>query len=226
MGTAGKAVSAGHTQQRHIAIVPHTHWDREWYEPYQSFRLRLVKMLDGLIPLLEARPVVRQVPPRRADGGGGRLSRGPARERGAHPRPGRGGPAVDGPVVHPHGRVPRVGRDHRAGPPERDAARRRLRRGHGGRVPARHVRPHRADAPDPASGGVRARRGVAGRALGHPPAPDSCGRRPTGRRCAPSTCPPATATAPRSPTTPRLWCAGSPTTRRRSATSYSTACCS
>jgi alpha-mannosidase len=56
MGTAGKAVSAGHTPQRHIAIVPHTHWDREWYEPYQSFRLRLVKMLDRLIPLLEGDP--------------------------------------------------------------------------------------------------------------------------------------------------------------------------
>ncbi|HVA04601.1 MAG TPA: hypothetical protein VMU64_12760 [Acidimicrobiales bacterium] len=41
---------------RQIAIVPHTHWDREWYEPYQSFRLRLVKMLDRLIPLLEGDP--------------------------------------------------------------------------------------------------------------------------------------------------------------------------
>ena len=41
---------------RHVAIVPHTHWDREWYEPYQTFRLRLVKMLDELIPLLEGDP--------------------------------------------------------------------------------------------------------------------------------------------------------------------------
>ncbi len=41
---------------RHVAIVPHTHWDREWYEPYQSFRLRLVRMLDELIPLLEGDP--------------------------------------------------------------------------------------------------------------------------------------------------------------------------
>jgi alpha-mannosidase len=39
-----------------VAIVPHTHWDREWYEPFQSFRLRLVTMLDGLIPLLEHDP--------------------------------------------------------------------------------------------------------------------------------------------------------------------------
>ncbi len=41
---------------RHVAIVPHTHWDREWYEPFQSFRLRLVRMLDTLIPLLEGDP--------------------------------------------------------------------------------------------------------------------------------------------------------------------------
>jgi mannosylglycerate hydrolase len=52
----GKGRSAGPKAQRHIAVVPHTHWDREWYEPYQSFRLRLVKMLDGLIPLLEGDP--------------------------------------------------------------------------------------------------------------------------------------------------------------------------
>ncbi len=41
---------------RRVAIVPHSHWDREWYEPFQSFRLRLVRMLDGLIPLLESDP--------------------------------------------------------------------------------------------------------------------------------------------------------------------------
>src|SRR5580704_12140908 len=42
--------------QRRVAIVPHTHWDREWYEPYQSFRMRLVDMLDRLIPILERDP--------------------------------------------------------------------------------------------------------------------------------------------------------------------------
>ncbi|MFZ0667456.1 MAG: hypothetical protein WAM97_17005 [Acidimicrobiales bacterium] len=41
---------------RHVAIVPHTHWDREWYEPFQSFRMRLVDMFDKLIPLLEKDP--------------------------------------------------------------------------------------------------------------------------------------------------------------------------
>ncbi len=36
-----------------VAIVPHTHWDREWYEPFQTFRMRLVALLDQLIPILE-----------------------------------------------------------------------------------------------------------------------------------------------------------------------------
>src|SRR4249920_1706933 len=39
-----------------VAIVPHTHWDREWYEPFQTFRLRLVKLLDALLPMLESDP--------------------------------------------------------------------------------------------------------------------------------------------------------------------------
>ena len=38
---------------RRIAIVPHTHWDREWYKAYQDFRLALVELIDTLIPLLE-----------------------------------------------------------------------------------------------------------------------------------------------------------------------------
>jgi mannosylglycerate hydrolase len=38
---------------RPIAIVPHTHWDREWYAPFQTFRVLLVRLLDELLPLLE-----------------------------------------------------------------------------------------------------------------------------------------------------------------------------
>ena len=37
-----------------VAIVPHTHWDREWYLPFQVFRIRLVALLDRLLPLLES----------------------------------------------------------------------------------------------------------------------------------------------------------------------------
>ncbi len=36
-----------------VSIVPHTHWDREWYSPFQAFRMRLVDLFDRLLPLLE-----------------------------------------------------------------------------------------------------------------------------------------------------------------------------
>ena len=37
---------------RRVNIVPHTHWDREWYLPFQSFRARLVELLDSLLDRL------------------------------------------------------------------------------------------------------------------------------------------------------------------------------
>src|ERR1043165_9122118 len=37
---------------RTVVIVPHTHWDREWYLPFQTFRLRLVDPLDELLPAM------------------------------------------------------------------------------------------------------------------------------------------------------------------------------
>ncbi|TML92076.1 MAG: alpha-mannosidase [Actinobacteria bacterium] len=42
--------------RRRVAIVPHTHWDREWYQPYQTFRLRLVDLLDEFLPRLDRDP--------------------------------------------------------------------------------------------------------------------------------------------------------------------------
>ncbi|MEJ2598530.1 MAG: glycoside hydrolase family 38 C-terminal domain-containing protein [Anaerolineales bacterium] len=39
-----------------IHIVPHTHWDREWYLPFQRFRLKLVHLIDGLLDLLATDP--------------------------------------------------------------------------------------------------------------------------------------------------------------------------
>jgi mannosylglycerate hydrolase len=35
-----------------LYIVSHTHWDREWYVPFQEFRVRLVKLMDKLLDLL------------------------------------------------------------------------------------------------------------------------------------------------------------------------------
>jgi mannosylglycerate hydrolase len=36
-----------------VGIVPHTHWDREWHVPFQAGRVRLVRLLDGLLDELE-----------------------------------------------------------------------------------------------------------------------------------------------------------------------------
>ncbi len=41
---------------RPVFIVPHTHWDREWYQPHELFRWRLVRMTDEVIDHLEAHP--------------------------------------------------------------------------------------------------------------------------------------------------------------------------
>ena len=47
------------TRPQVIHLVPHTHWDREWYLPFQTFRLRLVSLIDGLLEEMEADPRVR-----------------------------------------------------------------------------------------------------------------------------------------------------------------------
>ena len=39
-----------------VYVVPHTHWDREWYLPFQTFRLRLVELVDRVLDLMEAEP--------------------------------------------------------------------------------------------------------------------------------------------------------------------------
>src|SRR5256884_3709867 len=39
-----------------VYIVPHTHWDREWYETFATFRAQLVKLWDELLALTEADP--------------------------------------------------------------------------------------------------------------------------------------------------------------------------
>ncbi len=38
---------------RNIHVVSHTHWDREWYLTFQLFRLKLVRLVDGLLDLLQ-----------------------------------------------------------------------------------------------------------------------------------------------------------------------------
>ena len=40
----------------HVFVVPHTHWDREWYERFEGYRARLVPMVSKLLGLLEREP--------------------------------------------------------------------------------------------------------------------------------------------------------------------------
>ena len=47
------------TKPYHVTIVSHTHWDREWYEPFQVFRFQLVELIDTLLELLEHDPAYR-----------------------------------------------------------------------------------------------------------------------------------------------------------------------
>ena len=34
-------------------MVSETHWDRAWYVPFQVFRMRLVRLIDRLIDILD-----------------------------------------------------------------------------------------------------------------------------------------------------------------------------
>ncbi|GAH16398.1 unnamed protein product, partial [marine sediment metagenome] len=40
----------------HIIIVPETHWDREWYLPFQEYRAKLVILMDKLLDILRSDP--------------------------------------------------------------------------------------------------------------------------------------------------------------------------
>jgi alpha-mannosidase/membrane-associated phospholipid phosphatase len=40
-------------------VIPHTHWDREWYERFEGYRARLVPMVSRLLDLLERDPEFR-----------------------------------------------------------------------------------------------------------------------------------------------------------------------
>lgn len=42
-----------------LHVVPHTHWDREWYEPFEVYRFRLIKTVDRLLEVLDADPAFR-----------------------------------------------------------------------------------------------------------------------------------------------------------------------
>ena len=46
-------------QRPKLMVISHTHWDREWYQPFQVFRLRLVELIDDLLEILRSEPEYR-----------------------------------------------------------------------------------------------------------------------------------------------------------------------
>ncbi len=43
-------------EEKILCVISHTHWDREWYLPFEQFRLRLVDLIDNLLRIIEAYP--------------------------------------------------------------------------------------------------------------------------------------------------------------------------
>ena len=35
-----------------IHVISHSHWDREWHQTFQQFRLQLIGLIDGVLDLL------------------------------------------------------------------------------------------------------------------------------------------------------------------------------
>lgn len=43
-------------EKKTLHIIPHSHWDREWYMSFESHRMRLVELFDALIETMEQHP--------------------------------------------------------------------------------------------------------------------------------------------------------------------------
>lgn len=41
---------------KYYCVISHTHWDREWYLPFEQFRMRLVDLIDNLLKILSEQP--------------------------------------------------------------------------------------------------------------------------------------------------------------------------
>ncbi len=49
-----------HANAKTVYFVPHTHWDREWYQPFPVFQMRLVEVVDAVLAQLETDPNYRR----------------------------------------------------------------------------------------------------------------------------------------------------------------------
>ena len=43
-------------EKKNIHIISHTHWDREWYMPFEAHRYKLVEFFDRLLHTLDTDP--------------------------------------------------------------------------------------------------------------------------------------------------------------------------
>ncbi len=41
---------------KHYCVISHTHWDREWYQTQEEFRMRLIDLMDHLLKILDTYP--------------------------------------------------------------------------------------------------------------------------------------------------------------------------
>lgn len=42
--------------KKYYCVISHTHWDREWYMPFEQFRIRLVELMDRLFEIIRKNP--------------------------------------------------------------------------------------------------------------------------------------------------------------------------
>jgi alpha-mannosidase/mannosylglycerate hydrolase len=46
----------GHIKPTDAIVISHSHWDREWYKPFQGFRFHLVQVIDDLLEMFKHDP--------------------------------------------------------------------------------------------------------------------------------------------------------------------------
>src|SRR3954468_12162246 len=53
--TSTELLTASQSAEYTGIVVNHTHWDREWYMPFQRYRVLLVDAIDHLLQILQER---------------------------------------------------------------------------------------------------------------------------------------------------------------------------
>ena len=47
--------------KKKVIAYLHTHWDREWYREFEIFRLRLLRVFDNVLDLLENKKIPKDI---------------------------------------------------------------------------------------------------------------------------------------------------------------------